>query len=56
MDFYEEYDPWCLFGTNDPLIDDADFVLSDEEQALADSEFETWRDGLELGNDADIPY
>lgn len=56
MKFEDEYDPWLLFGTNDPLIDDAGFALSDEDQALADSEFEVWCENLEgLDNDADIP-
>lgn len=55
--FLEEYDPWFLFGTDDPLIDDADFVLSDEEQQQANAEFENWCESLEeVGNDADIPY
>lgn len=29
--FLEEYDPWYLFDTDDPYLDDAQFVLSDEE-------------------------
>ncbi len=54
MDFYEEYDPWHLYGTDDPLIDDAAYILSKEEQL----EFEAWIETVnqELSNDSDIPY
>jgi len=41
MDFYEEYDPWCLFGTGDPLIDDLNMILSEKEIEALDSEWET---------------
>lgn len=39
MTFEDEYDPWHLFGTNDPLIDDISMILSDEEIEALDSEW-----------------
>ena len=55
MKFEDEYDPWCLFGTDDPLIDDAQMMLSNDEIQQFDAEWETWTNELEQ-RDADIPY
>ena len=55
MEFEDEYDPWYLFGTDDPLIDDAQMMLSNDEIQQFDAEWETWTNELEQ-RDADIPY
>ena len=41
MKFEDEYDPWCLFGTDDPLIDDVSMILSEEEIEALATEWET---------------
>lgn len=41
MKFEDEYDSWFLFGTDDPLIDDLNMILSEEEIEALDSEWET---------------
>ena len=42
MNFTDEYDPWCLFGTSDPLLDDAAHALTEEEMQQYAEEWETW--------------
>lgn len=42
MEFEDEYDPWYLFGTDDPFIDDVSTQLAEEEIQQYADEWESW--------------